>query len=101
LAPAARLKVTGAEPVRYLDETSGCGAGLREMAQIDALGLTPLKIGQMEEKGASAIFKPGAPPKTIKLDSSLSQSNKAHWRSLRQPRCPENTEMLPPQLRCK
>ena len=51
-------KVLGAEPVRYLDETQCCGAGLREMDQTRALELTGRKITQMEAMGANTILVP-------------------------------------------
>ena len=51
-------QVLAAETVHYLDETQCCGAGLREMDQDTALGLTQRKIRQMEEMGANAILVP-------------------------------------------
>jgi heterodisulfide reductase subunit B len=51
-------QVLGAEPIRYLDETQCCGAGLREMSQDTALALTRRKIRQMEAPGANAILVP-------------------------------------------
>ena len=51
-------QVLGAETVNYLDETQCCGAGLREMDQDTALGLTGRKIQQMTEMGANAILVP-------------------------------------------
>ncbi len=51
-------QVLGAEPVRYLDETQCCGAGLREMDQDTSLALTRRKVQQAKEMGANAILVP-------------------------------------------
>jgi heterodisulfide reductase subunit B len=50
--------VLNAQPVRYLDETQCCGAGIREMNQEFSLMLTERKMDQIEDMEANAILVP-------------------------------------------